>query len=200
MILNVMIMERGKTSALCNYLKNMGPLAYTIVLGEGSASDQLLRTLGLDEIKKEILYVVATKDQSKRIAEEVAKRKAFEEHGGAVYYSCPMEGEEEKMKAVAIHVIVNRGKADKYIELAHEAGSTGATVIHGRGSGMAKKLGFFEMIIEPEKDVVLFVADQQQKEKILPVLQEELEKEGEQGGFLFVLPVLETVGLRFSSK
>lgn len=47
--------------------------------------------------------------------------------------------------------IVQRGKAEKVVKAAMEAGAQGATVFYARGTGVRQKLGFVGKLIQPEK-------------------------------------------------
>ena len=44
-----------------------------------------------------------------------------------------------KLDYEAIFVIVNKGAMDDVLEAAESVGSTGGTILHGRGSGARKK-------------------------------------------------------------
>ena len=46
------------------------------------------------------------------------------------------------MEVKCIVAIVERGKADKIVEKAKEAGAKGATIIYGRGTGQSEALKF----------------------------------------------------------
>ncbi|MGI6643437.1 MAG: DUF1538 family protein [Bacillota bacterium] len=60
-----------------------------------------------------------------------------------------------------IMVIVNRGLAEKAVEVARRSGATGATIIHGRGTGDHEKvlLPVLRVELQPEKEIVVFVTD-----------------------------------------
>jgi len=62
--------------------------------------------------------------------------------------------------ASLITCIVQRGRADKVVKAAQEAGAGGATIHHGRGTGVRERLGILGLAIESEKEFIsIVVAD-----------------------------------------
>ncbi|MGM8216454.1 P-II family nitrogen regulator [Bacillaceae bacterium W0354] len=94
-----------------------------------------------------------------------------------------------------IITIVNRGDSDKVVESTRKAGAEGGTIINGRGTGVHEKAKLFNILIEPEKEIVLTLIDKQKTEEVLKAIEEgaELNKAGK--GIAFVLDVEETVGI-----
>ena len=61
-----------------------------------------------------------------------------------------------------ITCIVQRGKADRVIQAAQDAGAQGATVYYGYGSGVRERLGILGLAIDVEKEIIVtLVADDQ---------------------------------------
>lgn len=61
-----------------------------------------------------------------------------------------------------ITCIVQRGKADKVVQTAQEAGASGATIYYGYGSGVRERLGVLGLAIDVEKEIITaMVADDQ---------------------------------------
>ncbi len=56
-----------------------------------------------------------------------------------------------------ITCIVQRGRADKVVKAAQEAGAGGATIHHGHGTGMRERLGILGLAIEAEKEFINIV-------------------------------------------
>ncbi len=59
--------------------------------------------------------------------------------------------------ASLITCIVQRGRADKVVKAAQEAGAGGATIHHGFGTGMRERLGLLGLAIEVEKEFINIV-------------------------------------------
>ncbi len=77
------------------------------------------------------------------------------------------------MKYEAIFTIVDRGVSDSVIDAATKAGSTGGTIIHGRGgSGTQETAKLFNLEIEPEKDIILILSKVDKTEDIVTSIEE----------------------------
>lgn len=65
---------------------------------------------------------------------------------------------EQHVQHDAIMVVVNRGFADKVVDVARDVGATGATIMHGRGSGPhEQKLPLLNVELQPEKEIVMLI-------------------------------------------
>ena len=53
-----------------------------------------------------------------------------------------------------ITAVVQRGAADALVRAAREAGSEGATIYFGRGSGVRERLGILGLAVEAEKEII----------------------------------------------
>ena len=71
--------------------------------------------------------------------------------------------EERDMLHKCIIAVVDRGFAEKAIEVAREAGASGATILRGRGTDEHQKvkLPIINIELQPEKEIVLFVTREQ---------------------------------------
>lgn len=95
----------------------------------------------------------------------------------------------------AIYSIVDRGRAQAVIEAAERAGSRGGTVINARGSGIHETSKLFSMEIEPEKEIVLIVAQTEKTSGIVAAIREELGIDEPGKGIVFVQDIGEVFGL-----
>ncbi len=86
-----------------------------------------------------------------------------------------------------IFAVVNRGLAQRAVELAREAGAGGATILHGRGSG-GHDMKLFNIEIQKEKEIIFWLTDTRISETIAAYLFEQLELGGEGGGTVFMMP------------
>ena len=102
--------------------------------------------------------------------------------------------EEENMYQ-AIWVIVDRGNGEEVIASAAAAGSRGGTIIYGRGSGIHETGKIFNFPIEPEKEIVLILAEIDQVDAIADRIYNDL-KIGEPGnGIIFIQDTVRTYGI-----
>jgi len=91
--------------------------------------------------------------------------------------------------------VVNRGKAEDVIEAAQATGSKGGTIINGRGSGIHETTKLFNMVIEPEKEVVMILSKEDVAENIIAAIREKLEIDKPGNGIIFVQDVNQVYGI-----
>ncbi len=67
--------------------------------------------------------------------------------------------EEINMEHNCIMVVVNRGFADKVVDVARQSGAKGATIMRGRGTGEHQKilLPILNVELQPEKEIIWFI-------------------------------------------
>lgn len=85
-----------------------------------------------------------------------------------------------------ITCIVQRGRAEKVVKAAQEAGAQGATIHFARGMGIQERLGILGITIDAEKEVVKIVVSTEQADRIFEkiYLAVHLEKPGR--GFMYM--------------
>ena len=97
-----------------------------------------------------------------------------------------------------IVVIVERGKADKIIKKAREAGAKGATVFYGRGTGTRDVAHWIGRNIDQAKEVILILTETGDREKAIMEAVIKAGKIKEPGtGVAFTLPVKHLFGLSY---
>lgn len=60
---------------------------------------------------------------------------------------------------VLIVTIVKKGWGDEVIKASRKAGAQGGTILFGRGTGIHENKSILGLMIEPEKEIVLTIAD-----------------------------------------
>ena len=91
--------------------------------------------------------------------------------------------------------IVKRGYSDFVVDAARDAGATGGTIIHGRGTGSPEIEKFFGITISPEKEIVIILVGQNIKENVLRAINKAAGLETKGMGIAFTMPVSDVVGL-----
>jgi nitrogen regulatory protein PII len=200
----------GLGSKLLHVAKNHGIPGGTILLGKGTVNNRILEFLGLSDIRKEIVLMVANKNTAEYVLEKLNEKFEFEKpnHGIAFTTSvCSLvgtrsyksdslkEGEGVDNMYHAIIVIVDKGKAEYVIDAATGAGSTGGTIINARGSGIHETGKLFAMDIEPEKEIVLILSKKENTDAIVTSIREQLKLEEPGNGILYIQDVNRTYGL-----
>ncbi|NLI61068.1 MAG: P-II family nitrogen regulator [Clostridiales bacterium] len=210
------IMDFGKGTKLFKLHKEAGGEGGTIFLGRGTVKNELLNILGITEIRKEIFFTIIGQESEDAFYEKVIKRFSLDKPHHGIAFSMPVKyssainqtknisNPEEKgvnnLDYQAIFVIVDKGSMDDVLEAAESAGSTGGTVIHGRGSGTKEKETLFNIEIEPEKEIVLILSKVDKTQSIVDAINERLNLERPGAGIIFVMDVSRTVGLFEENK
>lgn len=210
-ILFCVIVDFGKAEKVFRESKKLGATGGTFFLGKGTVSSHILNILGLDEMRKEILIMTIDEKLEETFHEELTKKFVFDKPNGGIAFSIPIKNiigirdseyipnfesrGVEKMGYEAIFTIVDKGLSEDVIEAAKSAGSTGGTVIHGRGSGIHEKAKLFNIEIEPEKDIVLILSEKDNTDNIVNAIREKLNIDKPGAGILFVLDVNRASGL-----
>ena len=99
-----------------------------------------------------------------------------------------------------ITAIVQRGKADKPVQAALKAGAQGATIVFGRAQGNRERLGLLGLAVQPEKEVISIVVEEQLLDRVLAVLVRAGNPDQPGVGFVYVTAVERTVGLHHAEE
>ncbi|GGK11373.1 nitrogen regulatory protein P-II [Caldalkalibacillus thermarum] len=94
-----------------------------------------------------------------------------------------------------IVTIVNKGHAETVVEASRKAGAEGGTILSGRGTGIHEHAKLFNILIEPEKEVVLTLINRELTQQVLERILDEAELNKPGKGIAFVLPVDTVVGI-----
>jgi len=90
-----------------------------------------------------------------------------------------------------IVTIVSKGKAGRVVDVAHEAGASGGTILLGHGAAVRLLLG---ISIDPEKEIVLTVIGEDKLQEVLDAISFEMELDSPNKGLAFVLSLDRVVG------
>lgn len=205
----VVIVEQNKASKVLHLADEKGVTASVAMLGIGTASRTLFDYLGLNDKKKAVLLLFGKTEEIEDLADYLVEKLELNKpnHGIAYIESAfNVFGSEDNANGSenikrgetmynAIYTIVEKGKADEVIEAAQKAGSRGGTVMHARGSGSEEARKVFNMLIEPEKEIVLIISEEAKTKDIVASIRKETEIEEQGKGIIFVTKVEQTYGL-----
>ena len=101
-----------------------------------------------------------------------------------------------------IIVFVEDKKTDAVMDAAREAGATGATIIHNaRGEGLKVSKTFFGLSLETQRDVLLFLVEENLSRQILEEINRVGRLDDEPGtGIAFQVDVEDAVGIMHQAK
>ena len=95
----------------------------------------------------------------------------------------------------AIFCIVNSGYSELVMDAAKKLGARGGTVINARGTASSEAEKFFNITIEPEKEIVMILVPANIKDDVLHALYKEAGLNTPGQGIAFAMPVDSVVGL-----
>lgn len=205
----VVIVEHNKASKVLHLADEKGITASVAMLGRGTASRTIFDYLGLNDKKKAVLMLFGKTEEIMDLADYLVEKLEMDKpnHGIAYIESAfNVFGTEDNANGSenikrgenmynAIYTIVEKGNADDVIEAAQKAGSRGGTVMHARGSGSEEARKVFNVLIEPEKEIVLIISEEAKTKDIVESIRKETQIEEEGKGIIFVTNVAATYGL-----
>ena len=205
----VVIVEHNKASKVLHLADEKGVTASVAMLGRGTASRTIFDYLGLNDKKKAVLMLFGKTEEITDLADYLVEKLEMDKpnHGIAYIESAfNVFGTEDNANGSenikrgenmynAIYTIVEKGNADDVIEAAQKGGSRGGTVMHARGSGSEEARKVFNMLIEPEKEIVLIISEEAKTKDIVESIRKETGIEEQGKGIIFVTRVVNTYGL-----
>lgn len=99
-------------------------------------------------------------------------------------------------KYEVIFCIVNSGYSDDVMDAAKRAGAKGGTIMHARGTAKKDAEIFFNIPIQPEKDVVMLLVSESIKDACLHEIYKSAGLATEGQGIAFSLGVSGVAGLK----
>ena len=205
----VVIVEHNKASKVLHLADEKGITASVAMLGRGTASRTIFDYLGLNDKKKAVLMLFGKTEEITDLADYLVEKLEMDKpnHGIAYIESAfNVFGTEDNANGSenikrgenmynAIYTIVEKGNADDVIEAAQKGGSRGGTVMHARGSDSEEARKVFNMLIEPEKEIVLIISEEAKTKDIVESIRKETGIEEQGKGIIFVTRVEQTYGL-----
>lgn len=205
------IVNFGLGSDVLKFSKQHGVSGGTIFLGKGTIKNAFLELLDLSESRKEIVLMATDATMEDTLLIELNKKYKFSKPNHGIAFTTSIinilgksgcgckanyegRGVEDSMYNL-IMAIVERGKAEAAIEAARAAGSKGGTIIHARGSSIHETSKVFSMEIEPEKEIVLIISENNLTDKIAEAIKDHLHMDEPGNGIIFIQPINKILGL-----
>lgn len=96
--------------------------------------------------------------------------------------------------------IVDRGYSDLVVDAARNAGASGGTIIHGRGTSVQNDESILGISIQPEKEIIMTLTNSESKKQIMEAICENADLDEDGKGICFTMPVNQVRGLNGSKK
>ncbi|HLR61902.1 MAG TPA: P-II family nitrogen regulator [Lentibacillus sp.] len=219
----ITIVKKDKAKRVVQASRNAGAQGGTTLLGEGIRLNEKMRFLGIpvereraviltlvsdeifDDVKHAIIDSVQLNKPRQGIGFVIDTKKIAginhllgwngEEGNAQDEEGVDIMQEDQDILYDLIITIVNRGDSEKVVDATRKAGAEGGTILHGRGTGVHEKAKLFNIMIEPEKEVVLTLIDREKTSEVLKTINEDAELKKPGKGISFVLEVDSTVGI-----
>lgn len=205
------IVNRGIGSKVLHFARKHGLPGGTVLLGRGTIKNHLLQALAINDVRKEIVFLVTEESIGLTFLESLnAEFKLYKSNHGIAFimnvdFVCGTKclscsnfkkvGCEEIAMYQSVYIIVDRGKGESAVEAATRAGARGATIICARGSGTHETNKLFNMEIEPEKEIVLIVIKCEITEQVVASVRDALDINKPGNGIIFVQNVRQVYGM-----
>lgn len=181
---------------------------------KGTAEKSVVDILGTQSTKKKAIVAVANEEKTKAFIKEMKRSIFIDIPNHGVVIAIPVKsvgggktlaylnGNSENLKYVPknqyshelIVAIANEGRTDAVMDAARSAGATGGTVLHGKGTSSQNDKKFYNVSLANEKEVVLVVANAENKADIMSEIIKNAGPNTEAGAVVFSLPVSEIAG------
>lgn len=210
------VVDRNRAKEMLDIHQNLQLSVVLTNLGKGTATSEHLSLYDLVETEKAVISTVASDASVKQLI-RTAKRKLFIDiPGNGVMMVIPMKSigggkslayltdgqtlggatPDMNFENELIIVILNEGYSDMVMDAARDAGATGGTVLHAKGTGRARTEKFFGVSLAEEKDMIYILASAKKKTSIMKAISQDCGTETKAGAICFSLPVSEVAGIR----
>ncbi|MBO4213270.1 MAG: P-II family nitrogen regulator [Clostridia bacterium] len=100
-----------------------------------------------------------------------------------------------KTENEVIFCIVNAGFGDAVMDAARAVGAGGGTILRARGTASPSAEKFFQITVQPEKEIVMIVAEASMRDALLHALYSKVGLDTPGQGIAFSMPVDAVVGI-----
>lgn len=197
-----LIANHGAGSKLLHAARAYGIAGGTVLIGRELLGDHLLDMFGLNDVKRDILLLASERDMGLGfIASLEDNRRLFKHEPGLALVqnidfvcgsqSLPcagfkhVESGEDAMHHL-VFTVVEKGRGEDVAEAAEKAGVSSVFLIKARGCGVHEQSRIFNMDIEPEKEVVLFLSQADKTEQCVSAIRDEIDIAKPGQGVIFV--------------
>ena len=173
LFLMVTITDRRSTDAFLQLYRQHGVDVSLRTVGSGTAVQETLSTLGLEQTEKAVLLAVVTAETWQAVQRSLRRKMHIDVPGTGIAFTVPLSSiggkralmfltehqpltlkEESTLKDTRYElllVIANQGHTGTIMDAARAAGAGGGTVIHAKGTGMEGAAPFLGMELVNEK-------------------------------------------------
>ncbi|MBE6792357.1 MAG: transposase [Ruminococcaceae bacterium] len=196
------------------------PIQYRLN-AEGTASSEILDALGLGSVDKSVLISTVPQGFGEQMLQQLHNQLRLDAVNSGIAFTIPLTGASNLMirmmtkidednefpqqgkgentmtgnKHTLVIAIVDRGFSDDVMVAARAAGAGGGTVIHSRGIENEDATGFWGLSVQEEKELVLILAEVENKVDIMRAISEKCGMHSEAKGLVMSLPIDAVMGI-----
>ncbi len=218
LFLMIAIINRNHTNEFAQFYEKYGISVNFIMLGKGTAGNEILDYFGLEHSEKSVIFSVVTKESWKKIKSGLQKEMRIDIPGTGIAFIVPMSsiggkkqlefltenqmfelGEESTLKDTKYELLViiaNQGYTELIMDAARKCNAGGGTVIHAKGTGMQGAEKFLGVTLAAEKEIIYIVIRKEDKNAIMRAIMDEAGMNSKAKSIVFSLPVTGTAGMR----
>lgn len=212
------IVDRKKAKNYFELYQENGHNVMFVSLGFGTAANEILDYIGLDNSEKAVAISVIDITAWENLKRQLQKKLQIDAPGGGIAFIIPLSSvggikqlqfllqtdnyqkqEESTLKDTThelIVVISEHGYTNMIMDAARAAGAYGGTVIHAKGTGVESAERFMGITLAAEKEVIYIVTKTSQKNEIMQAIMKDAGLNTKAKAIVFSLPVTDTAGLR----
>ncbi len=188
----------------------------------GTASSEIMDALGLGSIDKTVLISMMPKEFADELLYKLRRELRLGSVNSGIAFTIPLTGANSHMfqimssvenhenhaialrkdgynmsdiKHTLITVIVNKGYSEEVMTHARAAGAGGGTVLNGRRIGNEEVKSFWGLSVQDEKEVLLIIADSENKSAIMHEISENCGMHTKAKGMIVSMPIDSVIGL-----
>ncbi len=202
------------------FKKSAMPIQYRLN-GEGTALSEMMETFGFGGIDKGILLSTVPEQFGKAMLRKLHTELKLDTVNSGIAFTLPLTGASKLIANMMNHTaenssiqetrkgentmhnsdhalivaIVNRGFSGEVMDAARSAGAGGGTVIHSRSIGSEEAAGVWGLGAQEEKDLVLIIADTDDKVNIMKKIGETCGVSSKANGTVVSLPIDTVMGI-----
>lgn len=210
------ILDRNREKALLDIHRKLNIPSAFVTLGSGTATTEHLNLYNLEPSEKSVVCAVATADTAKKLFFRATTELYMDIPGNGIMMAIPLKSigggnnlsyltngqkiqggkPDMKFEHELIVVVLNEGHSDTVMDVARNAGATGGTSLHAKGTGIEKAEKFYGVSLAEEKDIIYILSLSEKKSQIMKAINENCGTGTPSGAVCFSLPVSEVTGLR----
>lgn len=218
----IAITDRGRCEKFVELYNENGVPMTMLSFGYGTATSETLDLLGLEASEKAIIFSVTHKALRRELVRMIKRQLYIGIPGNGIVLSVPIESvavgsvlkylsehadddvigventmseEKKDYEYELVVAVTNEGCTDLVMDLAREAGATGGTVIHAKGTNVEHARKFFGVSIATEKEMLFIVTPTADKNAIMKNIVKNAGLHTKSKTIVFSLPVSSIAGL-----